>query len=188
MEARDFVQLALLVMDGEIQGKTKLQKTVYFLGLMTGQLDDLGYRAHYYGPYSDDVAAAVGWLKTIGAVDQSSSGVGATDPSGFEIRRLDVRLNERGRKFAETTARRHPDLVSRLREAANALKRAGEINYVKMSIAAKTFFMLLETNGTCGDADLVRLAANFGWEVTPEQIGDAVSYLELLGLVPIAHR
>src|SRR4051794_11752051 len=105
MEARDFVQLALLATDGEIQGKTKLQKTVYFLGLMTDQLDDLGYRAHYYGPYSDEVAGAVGWLKTIGAVEQTSSGVGSTDNSGFEVRRYDFRLNERGRKFAETTAR-----------------------------------------------------------------------------------
>ena len=84
MNARDFVQLALIAMDGEIRGKTKLQKTVYFLGLLTGSLDDLGYRAHFYGPYSDDVAEAVGWLKTIGTADQTSSGVG-------NVRRLGLR-------------------------------------------------------------------------------------------------
>jgi uncharacterized protein YwgA len=188
MEVRDFVQLALLVMDGEIQGKTKLQKTVYFLGLMTGQLNELGYRAHYYGPYSDDVAAAIGWLKTIGAVDQFTSGVGGTDPSGFEIRRFDFRLNERGRRFAETTACRYPELMSKLREAAGVLERAGETDYVKMSIAAKTFFMLRQTNGPAEEGNLARLAANFGWEVTPEQVRDAASYLERLGLVQIAPR
>ena len=31
IDVYDFVQLAFLVMDGEIKGKTKLQKTVYFL-------------------------------------------------------------------------------------------------------------------------------------------------------------
>jgi uncharacterized protein YwgA len=55
MDAKEFVQLSMLAMGSEIQGKTKLQKTVYFLGLMTGCLDDLGYRAHFYGPYSDEV-------------------------------------------------------------------------------------------------------------------------------------
>src|SRR5262245_25751540 len=126
METRDFVLLTFLVMDGVIHGKTKLQKTVYFLGLMTGQLGGLGYRAHYFGPYSDDGAAAIGWLKTIGAVDQSSSTVGATDPSGFEIRRYDFRLNERGRRFAEATAGRYPEHMPKLREEATRLKEAGD--------------------------------------------------------------
>ncbi len=69
MDSKDFVLLAMLAMGGEIQGKTKFQKTVYFLGLMTGCIDDLGYRAHFYGPYSDEVADAIGWLRTIGAVN-----------------------------------------------------------------------------------------------------------------------
>jgi uncharacterized protein YwgA len=56
MDAKDFVTLTLLIADGEIRGKTKLQKMVYFYGLMTSQLNELGYRAHFYGPYSDDVA------------------------------------------------------------------------------------------------------------------------------------
>src|SRR5438309_12096004 len=101
MKTYDFVHLSLLAVGGEIRGKTKLQKTVYFLGLMTGCLDDLGYRAHFYGPYSDDVADAIGWLSTIGAVNQTSAGVGTVDHSGFEIRRHDFRLNEQGRQFAE---------------------------------------------------------------------------------------
>src|SRR5262249_40853843 len=69
MDPNDFVVLAILAMGGEIQGKTKFQKAVYFLGLLTGCIDDLGYRAHFYGPYSDDVANAIDRLRTIGAVD-----------------------------------------------------------------------------------------------------------------------
>ena len=56
MDVKDFVQLSLLAMGGQIQGKTNVQKKVYFLGLITDCLDDLGYRAHFYGPYSDEVA------------------------------------------------------------------------------------------------------------------------------------
>lgn len=185
MEAKDFVQLSLLAMGGEIQGKTKLQKTVYLLALMTDLLDDLGYRAYYYGPYSDDVADAVGWLKTIGAVDQSSSGVGAVDHSGFEIRRHDFRLNEQGRRFAEATARRHPQLWETLKRAASVLRQAGDLDYMAMSIAAKTRFMLDEHKGEASQEELARLAPKFGWKVTPKQIQDAASYLQRLGLVDL---
>ncbi|MBV8383897.1 MAG: hypothetical protein JOZ63_14910 [Planctomycetaceae bacterium] len=185
MDVEDFVQLSLLAMGAEIQGKTKLQKTVYFLGLMTGCVEDLGYRAHFYGPYSDEVADAVGWLRTIGAVDQTSSGVGTVDDSGFEIRRYDFRLNEQGRRFAEATSRRYPDLWQKLREAAGLLKRSGDLDYVKLSIAAKTYFMLQETEGQASEKDLAALATRFGWEVTPQQVRDAASYLERLGLAQI---
>jgi uncharacterized protein YwgA len=185
MDARDFVQLALIALDGEIHGKTKLQKTVYFLGLLTGSLDDLGYRAHFYGPYSDDVAEAVGWLKTIGAVDQTSSGVGNMDDSGFEIRRYDFRLNEQGKRFAGTTARRYPELMPKIREAVRILKQAGDQDYMKLSIAAKTYFMLKETGGQAADEDLARLASRFGWDVTLEQVQEAISYLRQVGLLPI---
>jgi uncharacterized protein YwgA len=185
MEARDFLQLVLLASGGEIQGKTKLQKTVYLLGIMSGQLEDLGYRPHYYGPYSDEVAAAVAWLKTIGVVEQFSSGVGSTDPSGFEIRRYDYRLSERGRKFAETTARDYPDVMQRVRESADLLRRTGDLDYMKMSIVAKTYFMLGESGHQASEEDLARLAKRFGWEVTPEQVKEAAHYLESLGLVEI---
>lgn len=185
MDSKEFVLLTTLAMGGEVQGKTKFQKTVYFLGLLTGCVDDLGYRAHFYGPYSDEVADAIGWLRTIGAVDVIISSGGTVDRAGFEVRRYDYRLNEGGRRFAETTARRYPDLWEKLQKAAEFLKHAGDLDYVRMSIAAKTYFMLQETHGQASEKDLARLATRFGWEVTPQQVTEAASYLERLGLAQI---
>jgi uncharacterized protein YwgA len=185
MDAKEFVPLALLAMGSEIQGKTKLQKTVYFLGLLTGCLEDLGYRAHFYGPYSDEVADALGWLRTIGAVDSTSSGVGNVDHAGFEIRRHDFRLNEQGRQFSEATSRKYPQLWEELRRYAELMKRSGDLDYVKMSIAAKTYFMLQKTPGKATEEELAQLATRFGWDVTPEQVKEAGRYLERLKLVEI---
>ncbi len=173
-------------MDGKVQGKTKLQKTVYFLGLMTDCLDGLGYRPHYYGPYSEDVAEAIDWLRVIGAVDQSSAGVGTVDRSGFEIRRVDYRLSEHGKRFVETAVNRYPEVWGRLEKAAGALKKAGDLDYVALSIAAKTYFLLEENNGQATREGLRRIASRFGWDVTPQQIEQAASYLERLGLVQVA--
>jgi uncharacterized protein YwgA len=188
METNDFVPLALLAMGSEIQGKTKLQKTVYFLGLMTGCLDELGYRPHFYGPYSDEVAGAIDRLYTIGAVDRRSSSVGSVDRAGFEVRRIDFSLNADGKRFVESKAQRHPELWKAISAAATRLKQAGDIDYAKMSIAAKTYFMLHQSGGQPHDSDLARLAARFGWEVTLEEVKEAVAYLRRLGLLPAPHQ
>jgi uncharacterized protein YwgA len=184
MDAKDFVTLALLVKGGEIRGKTKLQKTVYFLGLMTGQLENLGYRAHFYGPYSDEVADAVTTLKTIGAIDQNVCGWG-TDPSGFEIRRYDFRLNEQGRLFAESKSRQHRDLFEGLQQANQVLDGAGDLDYMEMSVAAKTYFMLGQKKGRASMKELAQLATRFGWSVSPQEAHRAADYLNRLGLVEL---
>ena len=65
IDAYDFVHLALYTVGGEIKGKTLLQKTVYFLGVLTDSIDQLAYRAHFYGPYSQDVVDACSRLRAL---------------------------------------------------------------------------------------------------------------------------
>ena len=74
METREFILLVFRALGGEIRGKTKLQKTIYFLGILSDRLENLGYRAHFYGPYSDEVAEAVAQLKAIDVLDQNIIG------------------------------------------------------------------------------------------------------------------
>jgi uncharacterized protein len=186
MEAFEFVQLVISALGGEINGKTKLQKSVYFLGLMTGCLDDLGFRPHFYGPYSDDVAEAVNRLKTIGAVDQNVRGGCAVDKAGFEVCRYDYSLNDEGRELAEETARYNRKLTTELRKAVEAFKAVGDLDYMELSIAAKTYFMLGEKKGRATNSELANLARKFGWDVTPKQIRDAANHLSRLGLVEVA--
>jgi uncharacterized protein YwgA len=185
MDARTFVQLGLLALGGSIQGKTKYQKSMYFLSLMTGCPEVLGYRAHYYGPYSEDVAEAMDWLQIIGAVDQSSSGVGTVDPSGFEIRRHDYRLNAKGRSFVESKATRHPDLWKAIQKAADSLKQVGDMDYRSLSIAAKMYFLLEQKQEPASREELRRLATSFGWEVSPEQLDEAARFLDKLRLIEV---
>jgi len=73
---------------------------------------------------------------------------------------------------------------NKIQDAANRLKSGGDLDYVKMSIAAKTYFMLQETDGQASEADLARLASRFGWEVTLDQVKEAVTYLRRIGLPP----
>ena len=185
MTAYDFVHLALHALDDPVKGKTKFQKTVYFLGIMTDRLDDLGYRAHFYGPYSPEVAAAMDRLRALGFVDQTVASGGAVDARGFEVARYDYCLNERGKEIAAKKAQRDAEMWEGLRNAVARLKNAGDPDYVKLSVAAKTYFMLGRHDGKASMTAILDLASRFGWSVSKAQVTDAVGFLGSMQLVAI---
>ena len=189
MDTYDFVQLAFLAVGGEIQGKTKIQKTVYFLGILTGEIGNVaigrpgfGYGPHFYGPYSSEVAGAVGQLHALGFLDRQIVQTGVTDPQGFEVKRYDFSFTKVGRRVANTKAERLREPWNKLQQAADVLRTAGDIDYMKMSIAAKAYFMLGARGGSATTGDLAELAPRFGWNVSRDQIREAAAYLNKLGL------
>ncbi len=184
-EPYEFVHLAIMARGGRISGKTKMQKTVYFLGVLADYLDPLGYGPHYYGPYSGVVAEAVDRLKTIGVLEQETLGLGAVDSQGFEVRRYDYHLNEAGRRLGQAKARKYPGLWRKMQDAAEIMQNAGDPDYLDMSVAAKTYFMLGQRKGAATDEQLADLAARFGWHVTEEQVHKAGEYLSKLQLVEV---
>jgi uncharacterized protein YwgA len=185
IDSYDFVHLALYAKGGRIQGKTKLQKTMYFLGVMTECLDDLGYRAHFYGPYSEEVADAMGQLCSLGFVTTTSS-VWGVDARGFEMTRTIYCLSEDGKSIAESKSRQNPELWKKIKDAVKLMNRAGDLDYMKLSVAAKTFFVLGQKDGSASLEDLVALANKFGWKVTEDQVTDAARFLKRLDLVRVA--
>lgn len=182
MSPYDFVHLALLALNREIQGRTKLQKTIYFLGILAGNLGELGYRAHYFGPYSDAVSAAVNRLKSLGFLQETCLHTGAFGDEGFEIARHDYELTDEGRKIAQQKAQQNPEAWTKMEEAVGLFNAAGDINYMKMSVAAKTFFMLRAKKEAASVLELTESARAFGWNPKPAEILESVSFLEKLGL------
>lgn len=176
----DFVHLALKALGGKVDGKTKLQKLVYFLGVLTGREQQLDYRPHYYGPYSAEVADAMDLLSAREFVQLSHATMGGTDDRGFELVRTDYSLSPDGEKIAEAKSKSNPALFREIKHAAEVLDKLKDRDYVKLSIAAKTYFMLKEDP----TADLPSLAKQFGWLVTEKQINEAKLLLDSVGLVP----
>jgi len=184
-DAYDFVHLVLLAAGGRIQGKTKLQKTVYFFGKMTGLLENLGYEAHYYGPYSSDVAGATGRLVSLGFVEHRALPMGMIDSRGFEVARHDFSLSDDGKYVAEQKKKRYPELWKSIASVAPQLRGAAELDYVKLSIAAKTDFLLNKQGGNATVGELAAAAGRFGWTVEPSEVKVAAEFLEEIGLVTV---
>jgi hypothetical protein len=170
-------------MGGEIRGKTKLQKTAYFLGVLTDMLEDLGYQPHFYGPYSAEIAGAAARLRALGFARQTVVGGGAFDQAGFEVARYDLRLTEEGYRVAEDKAKVYGKEWDKVRKGAEILTKAPAQDHIKLSVAAKTYFMLGQKKGLARAEDFAALAGDFGWRVTPTQVKEAAGFLKSLGLV-----
>ncbi len=183
MTPYDFIHLVLLAVGEEIRGRTKLQKTVYFLGILTGNLDDLAYRPHFYGPYSDAVASAVNRLKALGFVQESSLHTGMVNSEGFEIARHDFQLTEEGCKIANQKATQNPAAWQKIKRAVDLFKKGGDIDYMQMSVAAKAYFMLSEKGKPASAAELSESAKKLGWDPKPAEIAESIGFLEKLELV-----
>lgn len=190
MKPYHFVHLVMLALDEEIRGKTRLQKTMYFLGLLTNRLPELGYRPHYYGPYSDAVAEGVNTLISLGFVARDSQGFGTVNDRGFEVTRHDFRLTEEGRMIARQKAEQNKDVWEAIQAAVakfrTALTKSGNPDYMKLSIAAKSFHLLKERPNLATPAELSDAAKQLGWNPTPEEIAASKTLLSELGLTQAA--
>ena len=182
MKVYDFVQLVLLAADGRVEGRTKLQKLVYFSGVLSGRLAELGYRPHFYGPYSAQVSASVKELVSLKFLRQSISTGGALDRSGFEIARYDYVLTKDGRRLAIEKKRLLPKTWRRIKHAVTRIETGRPVDYVRLSIAAKTYFLRGRETREMTPEELNRLCHRFGWKVSPEELKEAISWLDSVGI------
>ena len=126
MNVSDALLFAYAALDGEIKGKTTLQKKMYFLGVMLNE--DFGYGPHYYGPYSAKVAAANQELKSLGYLSETKASAGGVNDMGFEVARHDFSLTPDGRDVVAHKKSRMSHDWERLNRAAKRLENAGNLN------------------------------------------------------------
>jgi uncharacterized protein YwgA len=177
---RDVLVLAYKAFEGDMRGKTLLQKRVYFLSVMLGI--DMGYEAHYYGPYSEKVATLNSELKSLGYISESSSAWGY-DQRGFEMARHDFKLTELGMRLADRKAAVQSQLWVRIQKAAQVVRKAGDLDYMELSIAAKAYYVLNKLNGKATLEDIAGMLPKFGWSVKKEQLEKATDFLAKTDLI-----
>jgi len=178
MTPYDFVHLVIHATGGKIEGRTKLQKVVYFAGVLTGYIQYLGYRPHYYGPFSPAVAGAVQELRSLKFLEQNTRPDGTTDAGGFEKIRYDYALTAEGEQVAKEKAEQWPEEWKGIAEAAEKITSAKVRDYVHLAIAAKTDLLTREAGRTLSPSDLKERCEERGWTAfTNEQYDDAVRFL-----------
>jgi hypothetical protein len=185
MTALDFVLSLIAGFGGQIQGRTLLQKRAYFVAQLSGVPVDLGYNAHYYGPYSAAVDNSVVRLKSLGFLVEENIGFGVAS-GGFEIKRYDYRVTEDGRKVLASLETKED--YKRIERACIAILEAGDPNYFVLSIAAKADFILGKRGKAMTRTEIIREAEKFDWDIQEGSLRSAVDFLERLGVVQSAGK
>lgn len=165
---------------GTIQGRTLLQKRAYFVALLTDIRVDLGFDAHFYGPYSPTVDNTVTQLKNLRFIEEQATAYGVNE-TGFEIKRYDYKLTPDGITVARKL-RESPE-YSKIKSAVERMTQAGSLNYMELSIAAKAFFILKKRVKAMSKEEITREARNFDWNLKPAALDKAVSFLESLDIL-----
>jgi hypothetical protein len=175
------VLLAYKAFAGNMPGRTLLQKRLYFLSVLLKQ--DLGYDAHYYGPYSAEVANSNLELKSIGFVSEQTTVYGKNE-QGFEKVRYEYSFSNLGQRVADKLALEYPDLWNQIHTAAKVVDSGGNLNYMELSIAAKAYYVLTQRlNGKGSLKEIEEILQQFGWLVTEDQLSNAASFLKKANLV-----
>ncbi len=172
-------QAILLLLKGEgkpLQGKTMLQKRLYFLARLRKL--EFGYRAHYYGPYSEKISSELESLVASGLVRHKATPLGAHDVYG-EMTRHDFQLDD---GVSEDPWLSEPDAQI----ALETLKKIGDHDVARdqrlLSAAAKVD-LILSSQGSATVGQIQSRAKDLGWNLEPDQIAMVGNYLLFLGLV-----
>ena len=174
MSVKDAI-LAVLA-DNPAQGRTMLQKKVYFLSVLAEE--NFGFRPHYFGPYSPTVSASLSALVEANFIDESRVGYGIATEFG-EMKRFDYKLNKSGGEVVS----RDPGILTRYEEQLDEIEKSGVASDINtISIAAKVHF-IVSNQGKTTIAQIKREAQSLGWDIPEKSVERVVNYLERLGLV-----
>ncbi len=184
--------LILLVIGNEkqkrLRGRTTLQKKLYFLSVLNET--NLGFRPHYYGPYSSEVAenldtlVSTGFLKEVTETLVSETSTVSRDRNIFgEIRRHTYSLTPDGKTVMKEIEQE--DGYMEWVKALNLLNRKLSNNYFNtLSIAAKVYY-IVNQQGSATREQIRNIAEKYGWNINHSQIEKVLSLLENLTLISV---
>ncbi|HCA46609.1 MAG TPA: hypothetical protein DEP45_04375 [Armatimonadetes bacterium] len=182
MNVRDFVLLVLASVGGVVRGKTKLQKQVYFVGELTRVDVALGYKAHYYGPYSSRVDNALDELWSLGLIEKHTNSTGQRGERGYEKVRYDFTLTDAGKRAVAQITGTCPADAAAIANAGGRLTSAGDLHYMDLAAAAKTHFILQQSGALMDDEEITKTAGRLNWDLGSPQIDQATGFLVSLRL------
>ncbi len=180
MQPRDFLLLAHGAFEGRITGRTALQKIVYFSSVIMKK--DLGFKPHYYGPYSPEVAEANSELKELNYILETSTVYGF-NRQGFEMTKYDYALSEDGLKLLERKKKQYGSEWEKISMIADRIQSAGNMHYMELAMAAKAFIILEREGGKTNKETIKAKAKQLGWSIDDRSLDNALTFLEKIELV-----
>ena len=179
MDERDIIRLVIHANKGKIRGRTAIQKIIYLSCKLIKELKLPNYTAHYYGPYSSDVAYALRDLVAYNFVKETSNQDGNYITYEYE-------LTNDGRAIVETeTLKKYQneyDEIKKIIEKCNEYCNDGlDIN--ELSYATKIYHVVENEGSDITLKKVLEKAKDYNWKINPDGASRGVELLRSLKLV-----
>lgn len=181
LTVQDAALVALDAAEGTIEGRTAMQKIMYFVSVALDR--DFGHRAHYYGPFSRTVEGAL-TLSALGEDVIERVELLPEWSSGRDLRKYTYELTPDGEKVAEAAAKEHPEEAATVRETVEAVRSVvPDLDQYTLSMAAKVDYIVYQQTDRerIPLSEIPKLANQLGWRISEPQVEKSVELLTKLG-------
>ena len=183
LDTDDLVLAVVDASDGHrIQGRTVLQKLAYFVSEIMAV--DAGYRPHYYGPYSEVIAATTEGQVSRALLDENIEVFDGLGFAGhdFPRKRYTYELTERGKAALKWRRDQAGDEFKQAEALVQKLM-ASNPDYRVLSYAAKLWLILQQSGGKTTFGAASQAAKEYGWSMSKQDMQAGVKLLADVDLV-----
>ena len=178
MNVYDVIALTIHSNDMMIEGRTVMQKLIYFNSIKIPTIQIQSYAHHFYGPFSSEVATALEEMFALSYLNKIIH-------SGF-YDSYTYLLTAKGKKFANNLTLEHPKEHTQISKIVKKCREFCELKPEPLSFAAKAHHILVNTKKTRGKyslSDVQDVAKDFDWNISKKDVKIGMSLLEELGFV-----
>ena len=179
VDVYDTICLTLAANDSQINGRTVLQKLIYFEMAKIPEIDIESHIAYFYGPFNRQVAQGLETLVHLDVLNERRSKKG-----NFAY---EYSILERGQPATEDLKTENKKVFEKIKNIVQICKDYCKLNPNPLSFAAKVHYMLSQRDCKKGvtENDAIEMAKSFGWDITDEDVKSGAELLEKLELVKI---
>ena len=174
LDPNDAVLMLINANQGQIDGRTTIQKLMYFAQLLAPFSRKLEFRPHYYGPYSAELDQLLYSLVSLRFVRSESV------LTSRQRMMYSYSLAEDGRAVATRLMRRKGS--EKILEVLRTCKSVTGLNPDVLSYAAKAHHILSQRKTGYTESEAIAQGRKFGWRLTEAQVRSGVKVLLDLGL------
>lgn len=179
MEIFDILLMILRAVPEGIRGKTAIQKIGYFTSIKLKY--DMNYFAHFYGPYSRDVANTLQALRDFNFIEENKTRT-------RNNRYIHIfRLNNDGQEVIDDIISENTNAYDNIQDVTTAIEPYGQ-NINILSWAAKIYYILNETDKPITEKEIIKLARQHDWNLTEDEIQSANRLLLGLQFVKVTNN
>jgi uncharacterized protein YwgA len=175
----DAILATIRAAGGSITGRTAIQKLMYFENV--SKVVDIKYRPHYYGPYSAQVAGAIQELIDLDFLKEEMDTAKTTGfPVPDDWKRYRYTLTSDGKKVVELLDQENEEEINKISNLVRTCQETVNLDANMLSYSAKVYYIISSQSKAMTVNEIQKTAGSFGWNLSQNDINDAVDLLKQL--------